>query len=88
MKMKKVKEQKANYPLKKVISPIFLSISVAVALSGCASSKSSPPKPIKPTVGEENNISIQEVDKNSTEPEEEPVLGGVPLPPPDYNVSK
>ncbi len=87
MKIQKVEEKKANYPLKKVISPIFLSISVAVALSGCASSKSSP-KPIKPTVGEENNISIQEVDKNSTEPEEEPILGGIPLPPPDYNVSK
>ena len=42
MKIEKALDSKANYPLKKVVKPILFSISVAVTVSGCTSSKLSP----------------------------------------------
>ena len=90
MKIERVDRQEANYPLKKMINPIILSMSIAVTFNGCLANKpksaefkpisreNSGIRPFKPISIKENNH------KNNIELEEE-ATGGVPLPPPNYN---
>lgn len=73
MKIKKVLESRASYPIRSAMKPIIFTAATMVALSGCGSSKLSPHKIIKPEVPIHANA-----DKNSTNIEEQEPTGGIP----------
>ena len=90
MKLQKAKERSVSYPNKEGIKPILLSVTVAVALSAC----SHPIDPLggaKPPVTEQSTKRVHEnmnetngsntINDKIIEPE---VLGGIPMPPPNY----
>jgi len=87
MKLKKVSKKSINYPSRKDIKPILLSIGVAIAISGCGSNIVKEPSfvaggMIGNAVSTKNAPSCKvPLNKEKEEVKEPESLGGVPLPP-------
>jgi len=87
MKLKRVSKKSINYPSKKDIKPILLSVGVAMAISGCGNNLVKVPNSVAggipgDIVATKNAPSCKvPLNKEKEEVKEPESLGGVPLPP-------